>query len=175
PANVKAQPDGTVKVLDFGLAKALDPAAASSPSSDPLRSPALMNSPTLTAAHGTQLGVILGTAAYMAPEQARGGPVDKRADIWAFGVVLYEMLAGGVLFAGETVSDTLAAVLRADIDLDRLPPAAPAELRRLLRRCLERNPKNRLRDIGDARLLLAEVAATPPQTAALPVAGEAGA
>jgi serine/threonine-protein kinase len=108
PQNVKVTADGKVKVLDFGLAKALDPSAGSS--ADLGRSPTLMNSPTLTAA-GTQLGVILGTAAYMAPEQARGGAADKRADIWAFGVVLFEMLAGRSLFAGETVSDTLAGVL----------------------------------------------------------------
>ena len=115
-----------------------------------------MNSPTLTSA-GTQLGVILGTAAYMSPEQARGAAVDKRADIWAFGVVLYEMLSGKRLFAGETTSDTLAAVLRAEIDWTALPAATPRTIRDLLRRCLERNPKNRLHDIADARIVLAEV------------------
>ena len=162
PQNIKTALDtltgagGTVKVLDFGLAKAMDSAGGSS-SADPARSPTLMNSPTLTAA-GTQLGVILGTAAYMAPEQARGGAVDKRADIWAFGVVLYEMLAGGSLFAGDTVTDTLAGVLKTEIDFSRLPASLPPELRRLLRRCLERNPKNRLHDIGDARLMLDEIA-----------------
>jgi Tol biopolymer transport system component len=145
-----------VKVLDFGLAKAMDSAAGSS-AADAARSPTLMNSPTLTAA-GTQLGVILGTAAYMAPEQARGGAVDKRADIWAFGVVLYEMLVGRSLFAGDTVTDTLAGVLKTEIDFSRLPAALPPELRRLLRRCLERNPKNRLHDIADARLMLDEIA-----------------
>jgi len=124
---------------------------------DLLRSPTLMNSPTLTAAHGTQLGVILGTAAYMAPEQARGAAVDKRADIWAFGVVLFEMLTGRRLFSGETVSDTLAAVLRAEIDWTSLPAATPPALRRLLRRCLERNPKNRLHDIADARIVIDEM------------------
>jgi serine/threonine-protein kinase len=158
PQNVKVRADGTVKVLDFGLAKAFEPNSGASTTS-----PTLMNSPTLTAA-GTQLGMILGTAAYMAPEQARGGAVDKRADIWAFGVVLYEMLTGGSLFAAETVSDTMAAVLRADIDLEALPQATPRELRWLLRRCLERNPQNRLRDIGDARLALAEVIAAPVET-----------
>ena len=101
PQNVKAPVDGKVKVLDFGLAKAMDPPGASS-AADLARSPTIMNSPTMTAAHGTQLGVILGTAAYMSPEQARGGAVDKRADIWAFGVVLYEMLSGRSLFAAET-------------------------------------------------------------------------
>src|SRR5678816_3693736 len=109
PQNIKVTANGKVKVLDFGLAKALDPSAGSS--ADLGRSPTLMNSPTLTAA-GTQLGAILGTAAYMAPGQARGGAADKRADIWAFGVVLFEMLAGRSLFAGETVSDTLAGVLK---------------------------------------------------------------
>ena len=158
PQNIKASIEGKVKVLDFGLAKAMDPAAAAGSvavSGDLLRSPTLMNSPTLTAVHGTQLGVILGTAAYMAPEQARGGAVDKRADIWAFGVVLYEMLVGRSPFAAKTVSDTLAGVLRGEIDFDRLPPETPVALRRLLRRCLERNPKERLRDIGEARIELA--------------------
>jgi serine/threonine protein kinase len=149
PANVKVQTDGTVKVLDFGLAKAMDASTGSS-GADLARSPTLMNSPTLTAA-GTQLGVILGTAAYMAPEQARGGAVDKRADIWAFGVVLYEMLTGRSLFASDTVSDTLAGVLKNPVDLDAFSADVPASVRQLLRRCLERNPKNRLHDIADAR------------------------
>ena len=118
-----------------------------------------MNSPTLTAVHGTQLGVILGTAAYMAPEQARGAAVDKRADIWAFGVVLYEMLTGRGPFVADTVPDTLAAVLTRELDFGTLPASTPAPIRRLLRRCLERNPKNRLRDIGDARLVLDEALA----------------
>jgi Tol biopolymer transport system component len=159
PANVKVRPDGTVKVLDFGLAKALDPAGSAS-SVRSGSSPTLANSPTLTSA-GTQLGMILGTAGYMAPEQAKGFAIDRRVDVWAFGVVVYEMLTGAPLFAGDSTGDTLAAVLRADIDLDRLPAATPAELRRLLRRCLERNPKNRLRDIGDARLALSELIAAP--------------
>ena len=116
-----------------------------------------MNSPTLTAVHGTQLGVILGTAAYMAPEQARGKAVDKRADIWAFGALLFEMLTGRRLFEGETVSDTLAAVLRGEIDWTGLPASTPAAIRRLLRRCLERDPKRRLHDIADARIVLDEV------------------
>jgi Tol biopolymer transport system component len=158
PANIKVGPDGNVKVLDFGLAKALDP-AGSTPS-DLARSPTLMNSPTLTAA-GTQLGVILGTAAYMAPEQARGGAVDKRADIWAFGVVVYEMLTGEPLFQGDSVVDTISAVMRQPIDLARLPAATPVRVRELLRRCLERQPKNRLHDIADARLELDEAIAHP--------------
>jgi Tol biopolymer transport system component len=157
PQNVKITADGKVKVLDFGLAKALDPMAGSSTAADLARSPTIMNSPTLTSA-GTQLGVILGTAAYMAPEQARGGMIDKRADIWAFGVVLYEMLSGHSLFSGPTVSDTLAGVLKTEIDWKRVRPETPAAIRTLLRRCLERNPKNRLRDIGDARLALDELA-----------------
>ena len=142
PGNVKVKPDGTVKVLDFGLAKVMEPAGGSG-----------VNSPTLTMG-ATQAGVILGTAGYMAPEQAKGQPVDKRADIWAFGVVLWEMLSGQRLFHGETVSDTLAAVLRADVDLKSLPARTPARTRLLLARCLERDPKRRLRDIGDARIEL---------------------
>ncbi len=157
PQNIKASIGGKVKVLDFGLAKAMDSAAGSGAAAELARSPTMLNSPTLTAAHGTQLGVILGTAAYMAPEQARGGAVDKRADIWAFGVVVYEMLTGRSLFAAETVSDTLAGVLKTEIDLARLPTATPPAIRRLLRRCLERNPKNRLHDIADARIVLDEV------------------
>ena len=147
PANIKVRADGTVKVLDFGLAKALDANAsgASSATAD------AMNSPTLTA-QATQMGMIIGTAAYMAPEQARGKAVDKRADIWAFGVVLYEMLTGRRLFPGEEVSDTLAAVLRQDVDWQTLPASMPPPLAVLLRRCLERDPKQRLRDIGEARV-----------------------
>ena len=140
PANVKVRDDGMVKVLDFGLAKALDP--MSSPGGD------VMNSPTLTA-RATQLGVILGTAAYMAPEQAKGRTVDRRADIWAFGVVLFEMLAGQRAFKGDDISDVLAAVLRQEIDWTALPAGTPQKIRRVLERCLERDPKRRLRDIGD--------------------------
>jgi Tol biopolymer transport system component len=159
PQNVKLTADGTVKVLDFGLAKALDPAAGPPTSASPLASPALMNSPTLTRAglEGTQLGVILGTAAYMAPEQARGAAVDKRTDIWAFGVLLYEMLTGEALFAESSVVDTLSAVMRKQIDLARLPATTPRRLRELVRRCLERDPRNRLRDIGEARFVLQEL------------------
>jgi len=142
PANVKITPDGKVKVLDFGLAKAL---------SEDTSSPDVSHSPTLTAA-ATQAGVVIGTAAYMSPEQARGRAIDKRSDIWSFGVVLYEMLSGRRCFEGETVSDVLAAVLRQDPDWSALPPETPAPSRALLRRCLERDPKKRLRDIGDAWL-----------------------
>ncbi|MBZ5590463.1 MAG: serine/threonine-protein kinase [Acidobacteriia bacterium] len=147
PGNVKVRPDGTVKVLDFGLAKAWEEPGASS--SD------LALSPTITG-HHTRAGVILGTAAYMSPEQARGKAVDKRADIWAFGCLLYEMLTGKRLFAGETTSDTLAAVLRQEVDLAELPAELPTPIRPLLARCLERDPKRRLRDIGEARVAIEE-------------------
>ena len=149
PANIKIKPDGTVKVLDFGLAK-----AAEEPAGDPQSSPTMTISPT-------RAGMILGTAAYMSPEQARGKVVDKRADIWAFGVVLYEMLTGRALFAGETVSDTLASVLKSDPDWTRLPAGTPAPIRRLLRRCLERDRKRRLHDIADARLEIEEALTEP--------------
>jgi Tol biopolymer transport system component/tRNA A-37 threonylcarbamoyl transferase component Bud32 len=146
PANIKVTPEGTVKVLDFGLAKALEREAASS---------AISDSPTLTQA-ATQAGVILGTAAYISPEQARGKPVDRRADIWAFGCVLYEMLVGERAFAGETTSDVLAAVIRADPDFAALPHDTPLRIRDLLVRSLNKDPKKRLRDIGDARIAIEE-------------------
>ncbi len=145
PANVKVKEDGTVKVLDFGLAKACEPSAAASADA--------MNSPTISL-QGTQLGIVLGTAAYMAPEQAKGRTVDRRADIWAFGVVLYEMLSGRRLFDGDDVPETIAALLRQPIEWSALPAATPATLRHLLVRCLERDPRKRLRDIGEARIAL---------------------
>ena len=148
PSNVRVRNDGTVKLLDFGLAKAL------SPDSDDEPSGSLANSPTMTSPAMTQQGFILGTAAYMSPEQAKGKAVDRRADIWAFGVLLYEMLTGRPLFAAETVSETLAAVLRQEVDLAELPGGTPAELKRLVARCLDRDPRTRLRDIGEARVAL---------------------
>ncbi len=150
PANIKVRSDGTVKVLDFGLAKAMDPAGASNVEA--------MNSPTLTA-RATQMGMIIGTAAYMSPEQAKGRVVDKRADIWAFGAVLYEMLTSDRAFKGDDVSDTLASVLKDTPDFGALPPSTPAAVRVLVARCLERDPKRRLRDIGEARMTLESPAA----------------
>ena len=147
PANIKRTPDGKIKVLDFGLAKALDSQGSGSTSR------ALSMSPTLTA-QMTQAGVLMGTAAYMSPEQARGQEADKRADIWAFGVVLWEMLTRKQLFAGDTVSDTLAEVLKTEPDLDSLPDTTPAPVTQLLRRCLTRDPQDRLRDIGEARIAI---------------------
>jgi serine/threonine-protein kinase len=167
PANVKVRPDGTVKVLDFGLAKALA-ANASSAIAD------AMSSPTVTTPAMTALGVILGTAAYMSPEQAKGRAADKRADIWAFGVVLFEMLAGRPLFAGDSVVETIGLVATRDPDWSQLPASTPGSVRRLLARCLTRDPRHRLRDIGEARIALAGAdagetdAATPAQLAAAP-------
>jgi eukaryotic-like serine/threonine-protein kinase len=151
PANIKLRPDGTAKVLDFGLAKALEPASALADVS---------NSPTITspAIGATGVGVILGTAAYMAPEQAKGRPADKRSDIWSYGVVLVEMLTGRPVYSGETVSEVLAAVIMQEPDLTSLPPALPRPVSRLIRRCLQKDPKRRMRDIGEARLALEEKA-----------------
>ena len=151
PANIKIKPDGTVKVLDFGLAKMAEPAA---PMSNPDES-------STVPMGATQVGQIMGTAAYMSPEQARGKAIDKRADIWAFGVVLYEMVAGRRLFEGETISDVLAGVLTKAPDLTRVP----VKTRRLLQRCLEKDPKRRLRDIGDAWDLLEDAPVTAERSA----------
>ena len=142
PANVKVRSDGTVKVIDFGLAKPLEPLVAGHASESTRLTP------------HTERGVVLGTAAYMAPEQARGRLVDKRADIWAFGVVLYEMLTGERPFKGDSFADTVSAVLRSDVDLARLPAEAPRPLRQLVARCLQPDAKERLRDIGEARITL---------------------
>ena len=148
PANVKVRADGTVKVLDFGLAKAMEPIATSDSA----------HLPTITSPAMTRQGVILGTAAYMSTEQARGKPADKRADIWAFGCVLYEMLAGRRAFEGDDISITLANVLKEDLKWDALPRDLPASVYRLLRRCVEKDPKRRLSSISDARLELDEPA-----------------
>ena len=153
PANIKVRSDGTVKVLDFGLAKAMDPAGGSAVNA--------MNSPTLSM-HATQAGIILGTAAYMSPEQAAGKVVDKRSDLWSFGVVVLEMLTGRAVFTGETVSHVLAAVLRADPDWSALPVNTPASLRRLLRRCLDKDRKRRLDSAADARLEIDDALARSP-------------
>ncbi len=149
PANVKITPDGLVKILDFGLAKAL---AGETAAADPSTSPTLSHL-------ATQAGIILGTAAYMAPEQAKGKPVDRRADIWAFGCVLYEMLVGRPAFDGETVTDILAAVVMKEPDWSALPEATPRAIRTLLTRCLKKDPKQRLRDIGEARIAIEETIA----------------
>ncbi len=149
PANIKITPDGTVKVLDFGLAKAL---------SDETNTAEISNSPTLTAA-ATKAGHILGTAAYMSPEQARGKAVDRRADIWSFGAVLYEMFTGKVAFKGETVSDTLAAVIRGEPDWTLLPSNVPGEIRLLMHRCLVKEARQRLQSIGEARIAIENASA----------------
>jgi eukaryotic-like serine/threonine-protein kinase len=154
PANVKVRTDGAVKVLDFGLAKALAPDASASADVN------VAHSPTLTV-RDTRVGTILGTAAYMAPEQARGRPVDRRADIWAFGLVLYEMLTGRRAFAGEDRTEILAAVLRQEMDWKALPAGTPPQVQRLLERCLDRDARRRLRDIGEARVVLEDLAREP--------------
>jgi serine/threonine protein kinase/Tol biopolymer transport system component len=151
PANIKIRTDGTVKVLDFGLAKAWESHHGDS---------SVSLSPTITQ-HATAAGLILGTAAYMSPEQAAGTPADRRADIWSFGVVLWEMLTGNKLFDGQTVSHVLAAVLKDEADLSELPAATPLRMRELLRRCLEKDPKERLQAIGEARISLQEQQKNP--------------
>src|SRR5687768_1766932 len=167
PANVKVREDGTVKVLDFGLAKAFAADAESVASG-------VQNSPTLTA-RSTQMGMILGTAAYMSPEQAKGRPVDRRADVWAFGVVFFEMLAGRRAFEGDDVSDVLASVLKTEPDWSLLPADLPPPVRRLLRRCLEKDPKKRLRDVAEGMLQLDEGLAAGSLTSTITAADAAAA
>jgi Tol biopolymer transport system component len=158
PANIKVSSDDAVKILDFGLAKAVEGEAVEND---------MASSPTL--AHmATQAGFILGTAAYMSPEQAKGKPVDRRADIWAFGCVFYEMLTGKMAFGGETVTDILASVVRSEPDWSQLPEGTPLRARVLLQRCLQKDPKQRLRDIGDARISLDEIISGAPLEAPTP-------
>ena len=146
PANIKLTSDGSVKILDFGLAKAMTP-EVSSPGADAI------NSPTLTA-HATQMGMLLGTAPYMAPEQARGKSVDRRADIWSFGCVLFEMLTGRRAFEGEEITDVLARVIEREPDWSAIPASTPSDVRRLVARCLNKDSRIRLRDIGEARVAI---------------------
>jgi eukaryotic-like serine/threonine-protein kinase len=164
PANLKVRPDGTLKVLDFGLAKALADEAATTNVHD---------SPTLTA-EATGAGVVLGTAAYMSPEQARGRPVDRRADIWSFGCVLFEMLSGRLAFEGETVTDTLSAILTKEPDWSRLPSTAPLRICGLLRRCLQKDARKRLQSIGDARIEIEECLASQDSTDSVDPDGSIG-
>ena len=170
PANIKLRQDGVVKVLDFGLAKLVEAGASGSTRQD--RASLASLSPTITTPAMTQVGLILGTAAYMSPEQARGRAVDRRADIWAFGCVLYEMLTGAKTFGGDDVTDTIAAVVRAEPEWSKLPAATPQSIRRLLRRCLAKDVRARLADMGSARLDIADVDAPAVESSTIaPAAG----
>ncbi len=160
PGNIKLRPDGAVKVLDFGLAKVTESSDAS---------PLPEDLPTVTLEAATRAGTILGTAAYMSPEQALGKAADKRADIWSFGAVLYEMLSGWRAFEGESASDILAAVLKVEPDWNALPKKTPTPVRRLIRRCLTKDRRQRLQAIGDARIVIEEcLSGTPPEEIAEP-------
>ena len=161
PANIKIRVDGTVKVLDFGLAKALEPTSGTidATQSPTITSPAMM----------TGIGVLLGTAAYMSPEQARGKPADKRSDIWAFGCVLYEMLTGKPAFEGDDITEILAAVVKSEPDWNRLPEGTPPSIRTLLRRCVRKDRRHRLQDAAGLRIEIEETP-TAPAPAADPVA-----
>jgi len=166
PANIKLTPDGKVKLLDFGLAKALEDSPAAGD---------ISNSPTISAA-ATRAGVILGTAAYMSPEQAQGKPADRRSDVWSFGVLLYEMLSGKMLYRGDTAQQTLALVMTQEPKWEALPSGTPLPIRRLLERCLTKDPKRRLRDIGEARIAIEDFQAHPADDApSAAVAGASGA
>ena len=162
PANIKLRPDGTVKVLDFGLAKALEPASSANvnaTASPTITSPAMM----------TGVGVLLGTAAYMSPEQARGKPVDKRSDIWTFGCVLYEMLTGKQAFTGDTITDILGSIVKIDPDWNALPADTPSSIRSVLRRCLQKDRAERLRDAGDVRIAIVDAHSASTQTDGAPL------
>ena len=163
PLNIKVTPDGKIKVLDFGLAKALN----TTPGSDPSELPTL----TTTA---TEEGVIMGTLAYMSPEQARGKSVDRRVDIWAFGAVIYEMLTGERAFPGEAMADCFAMIIERNPDYDNLSPGVPPPIRQLVRRCLEKDHRDRLRDIGEARVEIKQVLTATPNDASQPVYESSG-